>query len=96
MKIVVEFLVVKLNEEVVDITPIQDIYEECSIGLKSENLSDEDIFKYYSHMSREFQESKLKEIRKSGRLYEECEAKDLTCELSQYEILIAEKEVEIN
>lgn len=96
MRIDAEFLVTRLNKEVVDIIPLEDCYQTCDIRLVSENLTDEDIFKFYSNMSKMYQENMLKEVRNTGRLYEQQEAKDLTCKLSQYEINIEKKEVEIN
>jgi hypothetical protein len=47
-------------------------------------------------MNNDFIEKKIHSIAESGRLYEDQEAKDLTCELSQYTIKIEYKEIEFN
>jgi hypothetical protein len=89
----VEFLVTRLNGKIIDVIPIQDFYTECQISLKSEYLTNEDILKFYSHMSKDYQNSRMVDVRTWGKLNEEGEAKDLTCELSQYSIGIERKEV---
>lgn len=89
----VGFLVTRLNGKIKDVVPIQDFYTECQISLKSEHLTDEDILKFYSHMSKDYQNSRMIDVRTYGKLYEEGEAKDLTCELSQYSIGIEHKEI---
>lgn len=94
MKVNCSFLITRLNGEVCDVTPIEDMYTNCQISLKSECLTDEDILKFYSHMSKDYQDRRIKDIRNWGRLNEEGESKDLTCELSQYSIGIENKDIE--
>lgn len=89
----IEFLVTRLNGEIINIIPIEDFYTECRISLKSEHLTDDDILKFYSNMSKDYIKNRIKHIRNRGNLNEEGEAKDLTCELSQYSIGIERKEV---
>ena len=89
----IEFLVTRLNGKIIDVIPIQDFYTECQISLKSEYLTDEDILKFYYNMSKDYQNSRIKDIRIWGKLNDEGEAKDLTCELSQYSVRIERKEV---
>lgn len=88
------FLVSRLNGKVVDVSPISDVYTGCTICLESKYLSDEDISKLFSHMHKEYQINQLNEIRKTEKLYNFGEAKDLTCQLSQYTIKIEYKELE--
>lgn len=90
------FLVTRLNGKAVDVTPIEDLYTNCTVILEAEHLIDDDIKKFYSYMNNDFIEKKIHSITESGRLYEEQEAKDLTCELSQYTIKIEYKEIEFN
>ena len=90
------FLVTRLNGKGVDVTPIEDLYTDCTIILKAEHLIDDDIKKFYHYMNNDFIEKKIHSIAESGRLYEEQEAKDLICELSQYTIKIEYKEIEFN
>ena len=87
-------LVTRLNGKITDITPIEDMYINCQINLSSEFLTDEDILKFYSHMSKEYQTDRLKYVRSQGKLIDEGEAKDLTCKLSKYSINIEYKEIE--
>lgn len=88
------FLITRLDGEICDVTPIEDMYTNCQISLKSEYLTDEDILKFYSHMSKDYQNNRIKDIRTCGKLNDEGEAKDLTCELSQYSIGIEHKDIE--
>ena len=90
------FLITRLNGKVVDVTPIEEIYTHCSVVLEAKHLTDDDIKKFYSYMDNDYIEKKIHSIAKSGRLYEEQEAKDLTRELSQYTIKIEYKEIEFN
>ena len=94
MKINVSFFITRLNGKIVNVEPIQDMYTECQLNLKSEYLTDEDIMKVYSHMDKEFQNICINEIRKTGKLFEFDEAKELTYELSQYSIKIEHREIE--
>lgn len=96
MKIDVMFLVTRLNNEIINVTPINEIYTYASISLKSEYLSDDDIRKFYSFMGKGYAELKINDIRKIGNIYMEQEAKDLTCELSQYSVRIEHKEIEFS
>ena len=90
------FLVVRLNGEVVDFTEIDDMYCNCQIHLDKEYLTDEDIEKFYQGYGDLSKKQGLQHIQEHGYLYEEGEAKDLTCDLSQYSIHIEQKEIEIN
>jgi len=92
----IEFLVTRLNGKIKDVIPIQDFYTECQISLESEYLTDEDILKFYSHMSKEYQTNRLIDVRTYGKLIDEGEAKDLTCKLSKYSISIEHKEIDFN
>lgn len=94
MKYNVMLLVTRLNGKITDITPIEDMYINCQITLNSEFLTDEDILKFYSHMSKDYQTSRLMDVRTHGKLIDEGEAKDLTCKLSKYSINIEHKEIE--
>ena len=94
MKYDVMFLVTRLNGKVVDVTPIEEIYTHCSIILEVEHLTDDDVKKFYSCMSDDWVEKKIHEIAEYGHLYEEQEAKDLTCDLSQYSVHIEHKEID--
>lgn len=94
MKYDIMFLVTRLNGKVVDVTPIEENYTHCSIILEVEHLTDDDVKKFYSYMSDDFIERKIHSIAESGHLYEEQEAKDLTCELSQYTVKIEHKEID--
>lgn len=89
----IEFLITRLNGKIKDVIPIQDFYTDCQISLESEYLTDEDILKFYSHMSKDYQNSRIIDVRTWGKLNDEGEAKDLTCELSQYSIRIEHKEI---
>lgn len=89
----IEFLVTRLNGKIKDVIPIQNFYTECQISLESEYLTDEDITKIWSHMHKSYQTKEITYVRRSGKLYREDEAKELTCELSQYSIGIERKEV---
>lgn len=88
------FLVTRLNGEVVDVTPIEENYTHCGIVLESEYLTDDDVKKFYDYMGNDFIERKIHSIIECGHLYEEQEAKDLTCELSQYAVRIEHKEID--
>lgn len=94
MKYDVMFLVTRLNGKVVDITPIDECYTHCSICLDREYLTDADVKKFYNYMDNDYIERKIHLVIESGHLYEEQEAKDLTCELSQYTIAIEHKEID--
>ena len=95
MKQDVEFLVVRLNGEVVDFNAIDDIYCDCQIHLDKEYLTDEDIEKFYEQYGDLSKKQGLHHIQEYGYLFEEGEAKDLTCDLSQYSVNIEHKEIEI-
>ena len=82
MKVNCLFLITRLDGKIVDVETLQDMYTECQISLKSEYLTDEDILKFYSNMSKDYQNSRIKDIRNCGKLNEEGEAKDNTCELT--------------
>lgn len=94
MKVNCLFLITRLDGKIVDVETLQDMYTECQISLKSEYLTDEDILKFYSNMSKDYQNSRIKDIRNWGKLNEEGEAKDITCELSLYSVKIEQKEIE--
>lgn len=94
MKCDIMFLVTRLNGKITDVTAIDDMYTNCQITLCSEFLTDEDILKFYSHMSKEYQTNKLIYVRTHGKLIDEGEAKDLTCKLSKYSINIEHKEID--
>ena len=94
MKFDIMFLVTRLNGKITDVAPINDMYTECQITLRSECLTDEDILKFYSHMSKDYQTSRLIDVRTFGKLSDEGEAKDLTCKLSKYSIGIEHKEID--
>ena len=94
MKQDIEFLVVRLNGEVVDVTAIDDMYCNCQIHLEKEYLSNEDIEKFYEQYGELSKKQGLEHINEYGYLYEEGEAKDLTCDLSQYSIHIEHKEID--
>lgn len=94
MKVNCLFLITRLDGKIVDVETLQDMYTECQISLKSEYLTDEDILKFYSNMSKDYQNSRIKDIRNCGKLNEEGEAKDITCELSLYSVKIEQKEIE--
>ena len=88
------FLITRLNGEICGVTPIEDMYTNCQISLKSEYLTDEDIIKVYSHMNKEFQTKEIACVRRYGNLYREDEAKELTYNLSSYSICIENKDIE--
>lgn len=88
------FLVTRLNGKVVEVIPIEENYTQCSIVLESEHLTDDDVKKFYSYMDNDYIERKIHSVIESGHLYEEQEAKDLTCELSQYTVKIEHKEID--
>ena len=94
MKYDVMFLVTRLNGEVINVTPIEENYTHCSICLEREYLTDDDVKKFYNYMGDDYIERKIHSIIESGSLYEEQEAKDLTCELSQYTVAIEHKEID--
>lgn len=94
MKYDIMFLITRLNGKITDVTAIDDMYTECQITLCSEFLTDEDVLRFYSHMSKDYQTSKLMDVRTHCRLIEEGEAKDLTCKLSKYSISIEHKEID--
>lgn len=93
------FLVVRLNGEAEVVAPIEDCFTNCAIRLDSSYLSDEDIFKFYKSCAG-YSKVELEELGvvnkcyNRGHLYREGEAKDLTCDLSQYSIHIEEKEID--
>lgn len=99
MKYTCMFLVVRLNGKAEDITPIGDCFTDCAVRLDSSYLSDEDIFKFYKSCAG-YSKAELEELnainncRNRGHLYREGEAKDLTCDLSQYSIHIEEREID--
>ena len=88
------FLVTRLNGKVVNIVPIEENYTHCSICLEREYLTDDDVKKFYNYMDDDYIERKIHSVIEYGHLYEEQEAKDLTCELSQYTIAIEHKEID--
>lgn len=89
------FLITRLNGKIVDVSPIDNIYIDCPIKLDAKYLTDEDILNFYSHMSEKYRQDMLQNIRTTtGYLYDVGEAKDLTCQLSQYTIKIEHKEIE--
>lgn len=95
MKCDIMFLITRLNGKIVNVSPIDDIYTDCQIKLDAKYLTDEDILNFYSYMSEEYRQDMLQNIRTTtGYLFEEGEAKDLTCQLSQYTIKIEHKELE--
>ena len=99
MKYTCMFLVVRLNGKAEDITPIEDCFNECGVRLDSSYLSDDDIFKFLKNCGN-YTKELVKDLnmvnicRDKGCLYKEAEAKDLTCDLSQYSIHIEEKEID--
>lgn len=95
MLIDVEVLTVRLNGKIIQATPISDIYNREQITLDSKYLTDEDINKYYIHISPKYKQAKFDAVRQSGSLRDEQEAKDLCCELSQYKINIEHYDLEI-
>ena len=94
MKIKAQFLVVRLNGKAEDVTPLADIYSSVQIHLEKEYLTEEDVFTYYQHMDKPYQLRRLADVLEKGCLYDEQEAKDICCKLSQYEIKIEERELE--
>ena len=88
------FLVTRLNGKVVDVCGIDECYTNCSICLDREYLTDDDVKKFYNYMGDDYIERKIHSIIESGSLYEDQEAKDLTCELSQYTVAIEHKEID--
>lgn len=59
MKYDIMFLITRLNGKITDVTAIDDMYTECQITLCSEFLTDEDVLRFYSHMSKETEKSIL-------------------------------------
>lgn len=96
MKYNVMFLVTRLNGKVTNVIPIEEVYTCCQVYMSSKNLTDDDISKFYNNMSDDYKIEQLNYIRKNGHLYEEGEAKDLTCKLSKYSISIEHKEIDFN
>ena len=88
------FLVTRLNGKVVDVCGIDECYTNCSICLDREYLTDDDVKKFYNYMGDDYIERKIHSIIESGSLYEDQEAKDLTCELSKYTVAIEHKEID--
>lgn len=96
MKFDIMFLVTRLNGKVTNVIPIEEAYTCCQVYMSSKNLTDDDISKFYNNMSDEYKIEQLNYVRKNGHLYEEGEAKDLTCKLSKYSISIEHKEIDFN
>ena len=94
MKQIIEFLVTRLNGRVVGVTAIDDMYCNCQIHLEKEYLTDEDIENFYKEYGELSKKQGLQHIQEYGYLCEEGEAKDLTCDLSQYSIHIEHKEID--
>lgn len=90
-----QVLTVRLNGKIIEATPIGDIYDRVPITLDSEYLTDEDINKYYIHISPKYKQDKFDAVRQSGSLRDEQEAKDLCRELSQYKISIEHYDLEV-
>lgn len=94
MKFDIMFLVTRLNGKVTDVIPIDEVYTFCQVCMSSEDLTDDDISKFYNNMSDDYKIEQLSYVRKNGHLYKEGEAKDLTCKLSKYSISIEHKEID--
>ena len=88
------FLITRLNGKVVGVTAIDDMYCDCQIHLEKEYLTDEDIEKFYKGWGELSKKQGIEHINEYGYLWEEGEAKDLTCDLSQYSIHIEEREID--
>lgn len=95
MEIEVLVLVTKLDGQVVNAVPVSDCYTEASISLQSEYLTDEDIIKYYCHMSREGDAKRIEDVRSCGVLCDDQEAKDLPVKLSRYEVVLDTYKLEV-
>lgn len=91
----VEVLTVRLNGKIIEATPIGDIYDRVQITLDGEYLTDEDINKYYIHISPQYRQAKFKAAKQQGSIRDEQEAKDLCCTLSQYKVSIEHYDLEI-
>ena len=99
MKIQMYFLVARLkaNNEVVMAIPIRDPYDQISIAISSEYLTDEDIARYYEDTySGDMLDLQVKQVFDLGYLYDEQEPKDLVADFSIISIKIEEKEIDIN
>ena len=96
MKIKVKFFVVKLNSQIVEATPISEIYDRVQINLDFNHLTKEDVLKYYDFMNESARYRALADVIDKNCLQDEQEAKDLVVRLSEYELYIIEKDVELD
>lgn len=94
MKTKADFLVVRLNGEAINVTPISEIYTSVQIRLDQQYLTEKDVLTYYQHMNKPYQLRMLADVIEKGYLFDEQEAKDVCCKLSQYEIKIETRELE--
>jgi len=96
MKINVQFLVVRKNNEIIQVHPLADQYTEVPLELDTKDMSDQDILHFYRYASKPDALRKLADCLEKGTLYECQEAKDLCGKFGSIDISIIEKEVEIN
>lgn len=95
MKVEVELLVVRVDKSPYYVTAVQDMYDHVQISIPSEYFTDEDLNLYCSCYSLDCRTNRIEEIRNSGLLRDEQEAKDLCCNLSRVSIGIEKKEIEV-
>lgn len=94
MKCDIMFLVTRLNGKVVEVHALDECFNECQLNLKSEYLTDEDLYKIYEGYEKSDIQKMIEIVRRDGYLYEEGEAKDLTNKLSHYTISIEHRDID--
>lgn len=95
MLVNIGLLVTRLDNEVVNVIPVQDAYTRVPIELDCDYLTDEDIKTYYKHLTTVAQDVRTRMARANGYLDDEQEAKDLPITLSRYKITFEEQQIEV-
>lgn len=96
MKVDVEFLVVRKNNNIIQVYPLEDQYTEVALKIDTKDMGEEGILHFYRYLSRPDALRKLADCLEKSIVYEEQEAKDFCGKYGNIDIEIISKEVEIN
>ena len=91
----IEALVTRLDGQVIQVDGINDCYSECQIVIDDKYLTDQDILDFNRHISDDYANKVLKEVRTNKRLLKTGEAKDLCCKLSRISVDIEQISVDL-
>ena len=95
MKVNVKFLVIKKNNKIIEIHPLQDQYTEVSLKIDTKDMGEEGILHFYRYLSKPNALRKLADCLERSVVCEEQEAKDFCGKYGNIDISIIDKEVEI-